>query len=105
LLEDGQPAQARLRALEDEELKQEPVVEDRHAPFPVVVGDVVGVAGDPGAALHAQAPCDPSGRPGARLPVALASMAGVLGACLPAFPAASCARRASASRQYSAEMS
>src|SRR5262249_44363898 len=39
LTEDRFPAQARLSAFEDEELKQPPILMHRHAPLFVVVGD------------------------------------------------------------------
>src|SRR5690606_15718543 len=55
LLEDGQPAQARLGPFEDEKLKQGAVVKDGYAPLAVVVSHIIGVSGDPGAALHVPA--------------------------------------------------
>ena len=42
LAQDRRPAETGLRALEDQELEQAPVVVHRYAPFTVVVGDVLG---------------------------------------------------------------
>jgi hypothetical protein len=53
LVEDGFPRQSRLRALEDQELEEHPVVVHRHAPFRVVVGDAERRL-RPGAALDHQ---------------------------------------------------
>src|SRR4030095_3844637 len=51
LAQDGDPAQARLHALEDQEREEPRVVVDRHAPLGVVVFAVERVLAAPGAAL------------------------------------------------------
>ena len=50
LVENGGPAQARLRAFQHNELEERAIVMERHAPFRVVVGDV-GLALRPSATL------------------------------------------------------
>ena len=50
LTQDGRPTQSGLRALQDEELKEPPVVADRDAPLQVMVGPIERVIKrDPGA--------------------------------------------------------
>src|SRR5438552_4868743 len=53
LREDGVPRKPGLRAFQDEELEELPVVPDRHAPLLVVVGDGERIARPGAAALHA----------------------------------------------------
>jgi hypothetical protein len=50
LLQDGDPGEAGLRALEDELFEELAVVADRHAPFVVVIGDVERIVSAPEAA-------------------------------------------------------
>src|SRR5690606_26185817 len=50
-LENGDPAQARLCALENEKLKKFPVVMDRYTPLLVMIFDVDGIRAGPAAAL------------------------------------------------------
>jgi hypothetical protein len=52
LAQDRDPAEAGLRALENQELEEGPVVVDRHAPLVVVVADVEGIASTPATASH-----------------------------------------------------
>ena len=67
LLQDGVPAQSRLRALENQHLEEPAVVANRHAPLLVVVGDVERVVVHPAAARRSHVPILPrSKRPGAR---------------------------------------
>jgi hypothetical protein len=49
LFQDGNPAQAGLGAFENQELEQQAVVVNRHAPFMVMIGDVK-ISFGPGAA-------------------------------------------------------
>src|SRR5216683_48372 len=49
LVEDRRPGKSRLRAFEDQELEQPPVVVDRHSPFLVVIAEVLLAAQGPGA--------------------------------------------------------
>src|ERR1051325_1968167 len=51
LPEDGDPAQPRLRSLEDEEFEKAPVVVDGNAPFLVVIRDVERVGARPRASV------------------------------------------------------
>src|SRR5690606_27032783 len=61
LLQDRQPAQPRLEALEAELLEEAPVVAHRPAPLVVVVREVERVLARPPAALHARSlACRPS---------------------------------------------
>src|SRR5207253_249414 len=57
---DRHPAQPRLRALEDQEFKQQAVVVDGDAPLAVVVFEHQGIALPPAAPLNGHAPSLPS---------------------------------------------
>ena len=50
-LEDGVPAQTRLRAFEDEKLEKFRIIMDRNAPLGIVIGGFQGIAFRPRAAL------------------------------------------------------
>jgi len=56
--QDGQPRKTRLRAFQDEELEERPVVVHGHSPLLVVIGDHPRVAPRPVAPLHRISPVD-----------------------------------------------
>src|SRR5437899_379807 len=51
LLENGRPADARLSAFQDQQLEEQTVLVDRHAPLPIVIGDVELTSGPAAASL------------------------------------------------------
>lgn len=51
LLQNGKPTQARLRAFQDQELEEPPVLMHRHSPFPIVIRDIDRIRTAPPAAF------------------------------------------------------